>query len=157
MNYPTLLVCVQVSLEGHHWQLWRRVSTRQYERKYSAVTLLSLSATPWCLHNHAGRSPFFPSGSCCYWVSETMQGTNMLQSIHKCIWHHLNVLIYCQLFSDFFKMTLTSKLVTASWDKPSTYGPKTLCSRTLRDCLFLWEEGKRNEWIRPNWEAFPFF
>lgn len=31
----------------------------------------------------------------------------------------------------------TSKFVTASWDRPSTYGPRTLCSRTFRDCRLL--------------------
>ena len=32
--------------------------------------------------------------------------------------------------------------VTASCDSPSTYGPSTLCSRTLRDCLFVFGSSK---------------
>lgn len=31
----------------------------------------------------------------------------------------------------------TSKPVTASCERPSTYGPRTLCSLTLRDCRLL--------------------
>lgn len=39
----------------------------------------------------------------------------------------------------------TSKLVTASWDRPSTYGPRTLCSRTFRDCRLLQKQRQQHK------------
>lgn len=76
------------------------------------------------------------------WLTKCL--INVIQGVIFLLWYSYSTALVCvsiDIHTESVDSTknwnYTSNDATASMDKPSTYGPRILCSRTLRFCLLL--------------------